>query len=139
MKKEFFGKDFSARTAGRAIILFLILASALGIAGAQIPDQGDEFVGPFPSWTNVKIVYGAKGDGVADDTAAFQLAFDEIGTSSHSPVLYIPAGSYRITSTLNIITKINVSLVGEDPETTTLFWDGAEAGTLLSINDTAYS
>ncbi len=28
----------------------------------------DEFMGPFPSWANVKTLYGAKGDGINDDT-----------------------------------------------------------------------
>ena len=36
------------------------------------PAAGDEFVGPFPSWANVKTEYGAVGDGKADDTAAIQ-------------------------------------------------------------------
>ncbi len=35
-------------------------------------NTGEEFAGPFPSWKNVKTDYGAKGDGVTDDTAAIQ-------------------------------------------------------------------
>src|SRR5579864_4715734 len=38
------------------------------------PDQGEEFVGPFPSWANLRSAYAAVGDGAADDTAAIQKA-----------------------------------------------------------------
>src|SRR5439155_22404573 len=54
---------------------------------ASIPAAGDEFAGPFPSWTNLETVYRASGNGVDDDTAALQRALNELGTSGHSPVL----------------------------------------------------
>ena len=41
-----------------------------------IPGLADEFVGPFPSWANVKTMYNAKGDGITDDTAALQAALN---------------------------------------------------------------
>ena len=109
------------------------------LAGS-FPAEGDEFVGPFPSWLNVKTAYGAVGDGVADDTRAIQRALDQLGSADdRSPVLYFPSGTYRITATLNLSFRIYVSLVGEDPETTTIAWDGAKGGTMLLINGVAYS
>ena len=63
---------------------------------SSIPAIGDEFVGPFPSWTNVKTVYGAKGDGVTDDTAALQAALTNVGLNGHSSVVYLPAGTYKV-------------------------------------------
>src|SRR5437879_4249686 len=52
----------------------------------SIPAQGDEFFGPFPSWTSVKSSYRAAGDGVADDTAAIQQGLNDLGANGHSPV-----------------------------------------------------
>lgn len=106
-------------------------------AGATVWDE--EFVGPFGSWANVQTAYGAKGDGVTDDTAALQNALRDVGTAGHSPVLYLPAGTYRITSTLQLISRIHVSIVGADPATTTLRWEGGASGILLRIVGMAYS
>lgn len=49
--------------------------------------------------------YGAVGDGVADDTAAVQIALNQTGT------VYVPKGSYKITSTLTL--SSNTTLVCE--------------------------
>ncbi|MEI6946634.1 glycosyl hydrolase family 28-related protein [Paraflavisolibacter sp. H34] len=103
------------------------------------PALDDEFIGPFPSWLNVK-AYGAVGDGKADETAAIQAAFNAIGNStSTSSVVYLPAGTYRITGTLRINNKINISVIGQDPATTRIVWAGARGGTMLELNGTAYS
>jgi hypothetical protein len=47
----------------------------------------------------------AAGDGKVDDSAALQKALDQIrpADGKHPRVLYIPAGTYRITATLNLI------------------------------------
>ncbi len=109
-------------------------------ASSSFPAEDDEFVGPFSSWLNLKTAYGAVGDGVADDTRAIQDALDQLGTAAdRSPVLFFPSGTYRITGTLTLQFRINVSLVGEDPETTTIAWDGASGGTMLLVNGVAYS
>ncbi|KKA30026.1 hypothetical protein TD95_001514 [Thielaviopsis punctulata] len=52
--------------------------------------------------------YGAVGDGVADDTAAVQKALDQ---ASLSNVIFFPAGSYRITSTITI--PLNCRMTGQ--------------------------
>lgn len=57
----------------------------------------------FTSGANVK-TYGAVGDGVANDTAAFQAAL------AASTSVYVPPGTYKITSTLAV--PNNTSLIG---------------------------
>jgi hypothetical protein len=108
-------------------------------SASSTPVAGEEFVGPFRSWTNLKEFYHAVGDGHADDSAAFQNALNELGTRGHSPVLYIPSGHYRITRTLALSYNINLSVVGEDPASTSIVWDGPAGGTMLLVNGIAYS
>ena len=61
-----------------------------------------------------------------------------VTTNSYS-VLDFPAGTYRITRTL-ITTRalhndyLGVSIIGEDPATTTLVWDGAADQILMSLD-----
>ena len=101
--------------------------------------NGDEFVGPFPSWANIKTQYGAVGNGAADDTAALQKALNDLGQPGKAAVMYLPAGTYRITSTLTMAARINVSIIGEDPATTFIKWDGSTNGTMLYLNGVAFS
>src|SRR5262249_55673578 len=103
------------RSRNRGWATAILLGCFVSTAFAQ-----EEFVGPFPSWANVKSAYGAKGDGSADDTAALQNALNDLGTSGKADVLYLPAGTYRITSTLTLKYKTGISVIGEDPSNTTI-------------------
>jgi Pectate lyase superfamily protein len=136
----------------RSATLIAFLLSVLGlpdgllfavqtVEAASIPATGDEFVGPFASWVNVKTAYGAKGDGVSDDTAAFQAAFNDVGVGSNSPVLWVPAGTYKITGTITMVTRLGISVLGEDPTTTIIKWGGASTatGAIFDLNGVAYS
>ena len=55
----------------------------------------------FPGVINVRDL-GAVGDGIADDTLAIQTAIDRSGGEGADPVgiVYLPAGTYRVTGTL---------------------------------------
>jgi sugar lactone lactonase YvrE len=46
--------------------------------------------------------WGARGDGVSDDTAALQKAIDRVADGAGEGVVFLPAGRYRITRTLHI-------------------------------------
>ena len=59
----------------------------------------------YNSPANVKM-YGAVGDGATDDTTAIQAAIDA------SRMVYFPAGTYLVTSTLTVNTA-NTSLFGD--------------------------
>lgn len=55
-------------------------------------------------------MFGAKGDGVTDDTEAFQAAVDSLG--AEQPLLVIPYGVYNLTQTIVAKDKANVRIIG---------------------------
>src|SRR5438876_8814758 len=98
---------------------------AWAVPTIAVADDGEEFAGPFASWRDVRRDYGAVGDGKADDSNAFQRALDDLTRHEKACVLYVPAGTYRITRTVKTVRKAHtdcqgVAVVGEDPATTTL-------------------
>lgn len=123
------------------------MLATLMLTSSKVPDNAvyvravnqaldEEFVGPFPSWANAKTDFGAKGDGVTDDTVALQKALTFLRYYTNKGALYLPAGVYRITQTLNVIRATNseskdVIIVGEDLATTTLRWDGLTNGLMM--------
>jgi hypothetical protein len=113
--------------------------STRAVVPADETPAADEFAGPFPSWANAKSEFGAVGDGAADDTAALQRGLSALGAPNHSPILFLPSGTYRITRTLSLLSSIHVAVVGADPATTTIVWDGEVGGTMMTLNGVAYS
>jgi hypothetical protein len=82
--------------------------------------------------TNVKY-YGAVGDGVTDDTAAFNAAFVATQTLG---VMYIPAGVYNITAetfTQNVSLPSNFTLYGDGKGTTLLNFTATTNATFFYI------
>src|SRR5205809_3798114 len=84
-----------------AVWMFTALAGVIAsraVVAAQ-PDAGT------PSVFDVKR-YGAKGNGATDDTAAIVAAIAAGGNafdgSSAARVVYLPVGTYRITSTIEV-------------------------------------
>lgn len=117
----------------------LVAVSALCVTslGAQQLGLGEEFVGPFPSWRDLKRDYGAVGDGRADDTAALQQGLDDLIKHEQACVLYLPAGTYRLTDTVRTVREAHtdcqgVAVIGEHPERTVLLWDGPDGGTMFA-------
>ena len=108
----------------------------------------EEFNGPFNSWANVKTRFKAAGNGVKDDTQALQMALDSLTctervlfnntTASKYLVVYLPAGTYKISQTLRLQGKIGVTFIGEDPEKTIIKWEGGDNDTMFYSNRSAY-
>lgn len=55
--------------------------------------------------------FGALGDDSTDDTLAIQAAIDSVQSSAYGGAVYLPAGTYKITTALNITSK-KVSMFG---------------------------
>jgi hypothetical protein len=106
----------------------------------------EEFIGPLPGWVNIKTVFGAKGDGVQDDTKCMQRALDSLtqpvinyntGKNAYM-VIYLPAGTYCISATLKLDGKIGVSFIGESPASTIFKWKGKDSATMFLADGSAY-
>ncbi|GDY13784.1 hypothetical protein LBMAG53_26620 [Planctomycetota bacterium] len=114
-----------------------VLLLTLVLAGACPPLVAfeEEFPGPQPGWLDVRAApYHAIGDGVVDDTAALQRALDDATTAGKSVYVYLPAGAYRITSSLRATGKRGLKMIGEHPATTAIRWDGAAGAKMLAFN-----
>ena len=88
-------------------------------------------------WLNAKD-FGAKGDNIADDTAALQAWLDACKASKLPG--YLPVGSYKVTNTLKFTEVIGWRLsgatgYGPNPGYTNSFitWGGAAGGTVFLL------
>jgi Pectate lyase superfamily protein/Putative Ig domain len=108
-----------------------LLAWLLFAAVPQAYSQ-EEFVGPFPSWRNAKTQCGATGNGATDDTSALQNCIN--GLNGLYDVVYLPPGTYKISSTLQVTYKQYFTIVGADPSSVTIKWSGGGGGTMMHVN-----
>ena len=102
-------------------------------------NDGDVIVGTDGArWKNINTqklsvkVYGAKGDGVTDDTAAFVKAI------AASSFLYVPAGVYVINSTLTFPDR-DLTIVGEGVGTSELRFGAVSTGITATFSDSITS
>jgi len=106
-------------------LLFGLLA---GCALAPARAAGENMVFPADSGiVDVKATFGAKGDGVTDDTRAIQRAIDE--TKGLPGTLYFPNGTYLVSDTLT---------QGGRPHSRDrflVFQGQSEAGTVIRLTD----
>jgi hypothetical protein len=65
--------------------------------------------------------YGAKGDGITDDTAAITAAYDDAYTTTNGPgVIYFPKGTYSVTSLNFNVANSSIHFMGEGLDCTVL-------------------
>lgn len=76
--------------------------------------------------------YAVAGDGVTDDTAGLQSYIDFCESSGYD--LFIPSGTYKITSTLNVNSGSNFTIRGSGKYSTTIKLTAASDVSILSIN-----
>lgn len=126
------------RFRGRVGVVAVMMTAALFV-GTGTASLAQAPTGPLAGWTNLRAAYHAAGDGRTDDTGALQRALDELGQEKRSHVLYLPAGTYRITRGLAMTSQMDVAVQGEDPSRTTIRWDGPLGGVMLTCNGVRYS
>lgn len=118
----------------RATVTQIGTVTATGTTAARtLPDR-------FAETISVKD-FGAVGDGVADDTTAIQAAISAVASAGGGTV-FIPPGSFKISSTLSI-TRANILLSGAGGDishdvgtnggsaSTTILWAGVAGGTMV--------
>jgi hypothetical protein len=85
-------------------------------------------------YVNVKD-FGAKGDGVTDDTAAIQAAFNAcVSAGLKGKTCCLPAGDYVVTNTLTIPSNQGFHLVGNGPYASRLLWSGSAGDNVINVS-----
>jgi parallel beta-helix repeat protein len=97
----------AARPSRRAFLVALAIGAVLS-PRVQPANGGVHHRTRVARWKDVR-QFGAKGDGRADDTVAFQRTIDAAAAAGGGTV-YVPAGTYNLTSTLTH--RSNVTLLG---------------------------
>ena len=75
--------------------------------------------------------FGAKGDGVTDDTAAIQAAITSVEALGRGE-LTIPVGEYRLSAQISI-SDCDISIKGSGTDVTNLVWSNSDGG--IAFND----
>jgi len=133
-----------ARLVAAGLLLALVAQSAAGAADPVLPELTWE---QRSDWINVKtgmagIGPTAVGDGVTDDTAALQAAFDAVREQGGAwSTVYLPPGTYRITSEIypkHARHDAAMHLRGHG-RSTRIVWHGEAGGRMFRSDSAAFS
>jgi sugar lactone lactonase YvrE len=91
------------RLAGLTVLFTLVAIPISSLAQSFYPERLED-----PTAIYLTDKFGAKADGIADDTAALQRAIDEVADRRQQGILFIPQGRYRITHTLYVWPGIRI-------------------------------
>jgi hypothetical protein len=80
---------------GHSLLILLALLAVCAQAGEPTTPSGGIAFPPDAGVHNIRD-YGARGDGVTDDTAALQQAFQE-WSKKHMEIIYFPNGTYLVS------------------------------------------
>ncbi|MBE7498826.1 MAG: hypothetical protein HS113_00640 [Verrucomicrobiales bacterium] len=88
-------------------VLLVVVPTLVAMDSLRFPDD--------PSVADVRRDFGARGDGVADDTAALQRGFDASSErgGGRTRILFLPNGVYRVTGTLVVKARVGPWVYGE--------------------------
>jgi len=106
---------FTKPSIGLATMCSLMSVFAAWSATTDKPVKESIFFPKDESVLDVRRDFGAKGDGVADDTEALQKGIEASsrGNGKQSKVLFIPNGTYRVTQTLVVKSSVGPWVYGE--------------------------
>jgi hypothetical protein len=116
-------RPLSTRRSALALGVGGLLAGGVAtvISDAVGQPQASAAVPGTPDWVNVT-TYGADPTGAADSTTAFENAISAVATAGGG-VIYLPAGTYTISSTLTC-TTVPAYFVGDGAWATTISFAG---------------
>ena len=103
----------------------------------QLPPATHSFLVAEPRITgkvfDAKRDFGAKGDGVTDDTEAIRKTIAAANAHGQNAIAYLPTGMYAVSSTLEL-TGQNFTFGGSGYRTG-LLWKGPSGGTIIRVHD----
>ncbi len=116
-------------------LIFLVYCTSLW---AQIVPSNNSR-SSYATTLNVKTApYSCVGDGVADDTTCLQAALNVFSGLNATGSIFLPTGSYKITSTLTYTGKSSTSVgiegplsIGRGIQGAVLQWYGSTGGTMI--------
>ncbi len=123
---------------GRRSVVAAVLLTGTWFVGLMLATGAPGWPATNPALgVNVKN-YGAKGDGVHDDTAAFQRAMQTVAKKGGGRV-YVPAGNYRISGHLDVpddVTLEGIWIAPPRSETPTTVYPGAATYNQMKVHGT---